>query len=158
MIPGNIIQFLDRANVGLAATRDRSLVPRGHSVSGWALALDGRTLTFSVPAGACEHLVEALEDNGQIALTFEEYPEHETYQLKGRYVRHRPAVAADAEIAERVRQRFVRSVLPLAGEEARASLRAFIQPPVLAIDVEVREIFVQTPGPGAGARLVGGDA
>jgi hypothetical protein len=73
-------------------------------------------------------------------------------------VRHRPAVAADAEIAERVRERFVRGVLPLAGEGAEPLLRAFVQPPVLAVDIEVREIFVQTPGPGAGARLVEGEA
>ena len=158
MIPAKIIHFLDRANVGLAATRDHNLVPRGHSLCGWTVAVDGRTLTVLLSAGASEHLFESFEDNGQIAVTIEAYPEHETYQFKGRYVRHRPAVPADAEIAERVRERFVRGVLPIAGEGSEPTLRAFVQPPVLAFDVEVREIFMQTPGPGAGARLVEGAA
>ena len=52
----------------------------------------------------------------------------------------------------------MRSVLPIAGEVAVHALRAFVQSPVLAVDVEVREIYVQTPGPGAGARLVPGEA
>jgi hypothetical protein len=32
-------------------------------------------------------------------------------------------------------------------------LNAYIQPPGLAVEFEVHEVFVQTPGPGAGARL-----
>ena len=157
MIPGKIIHFFDRANVGLAGTRDRNLVPHGHSVCGWALAPDARTLTVFVPEGGRKHLIESLEDNGQIALTIEQYPEHEAYQFKGRYIRHRPAEKGDAEIAERIRERFVQSVLAFVGERAGPSLRAFVQIPALAIDFEVRELFVQTPGPGAGARLVAGE-
>jgi hypothetical protein len=33
-------------------------------------------------------------------------------------------------------------------------LSAFILRPALAVEFEVREIFMQTPGPGAGTRLV----
>jgi hypothetical protein len=154
MIPGKIIHFLDRANVGHAGTRDRNLVPHGHSMCGWTLAPDGHTLTILVPEGGRAHLVESLEDNGQVAVTIEEYPAHEAYQFKGRYLRHRPAVPGDVEIARRIREDFMRAVLPIAGEVAVHALRAFVQSPVLAIDVDVREVYVQTPGPGAGARLV----
>ena len=153
MIPGKIIRFLNRANVGHAGTRDRNLVPHGHGVSGWAVGPDGQTFTVFVPAGAREHLIESLEDNGQISITIEEYPEHEAYQVKGRYVRHRPTEQEDVDTAERIRERFVKAVLPLAGEVAVQALHAFVQQPVLAIDIDVREIYVQTPGPGAGARL-----
>jgi hypothetical protein len=38
--------------------------------------------------------------------------------------------------------------------DAEHLLRAFIPRPALAVEFEVREVFVQTPGPGAGARLV----
>jgi len=154
MIPGKIIHFLDRANVGHAGTRDRKLVPHGHRVCGWALAPDGRTLTVLVPEGGREHLIESLEDNGQLAVTIEEYPRHEAYQFKGRYVRHRQVTQEDAEIAQRVRENFMASVLPIAGEVAVHALRAFVQSPVVAVDVDVREVYLQTPGPGAGARLV----
>ena len=153
MIPAKIVQFLEYANVAHAGTRDANLVPHGHSVSGWALASDARTLTVIVPEGARGHLIESLQDNGELALTVEKYPEAETYQFKGRYVRHRPAVESDVELVTDIRERFTKAILPVAGELAESALRAFIRTPALAVDIEVREIYVQTPGPGAGARL-----
>jgi hypothetical protein len=33
-------------------------------------------------------------------------------------------------------------------------LSAFVSPPSMAVDFEVLEIYLQTPGPGAGTRLV----
>ena len=158
MIPGKIVHFIDRANVGHAGTRDRNLVPHGHTMCGWSLAPDGRTLTILVPESGRAHLIESLEDNGQVAVTIEEYPEHEAYQFKGRYLRHRPAETRDIEVTQRIREDFMRSVLPIAGEVAVRALRAFVQLPALAVDVDVREVYVQTPGPGAGARLVPGEA
>jgi len=158
MIPGRIVRFLDRANVSHAGTRDRNLVPHGHRVSGWRLGSDGRTLTVLLPDGARPHLIESLEDNGQFAVTVEEYPAHETYQFKGRYVRHRPAGDEDIEVVERLRERFVNSVIQLFGEAAAGPLRAFSQRPSLAVEFVVEEIYVQTPGPGAGARLFPAEA
>jgi hypothetical protein len=153
MIPGKIVRFLERANVSAAGTRDRNLVPHGHRVSGWRLGTDGRTLIVLLPEGARPYLIESLEDNGQFSVTVEEYPAHETYQFKGRYVRHRPAGREDVEIADRTRDRFFSSVIQLFGEAAIVPVRAFVQPPSIAVEFEVREIYVQTPGPGAGARL-----
>ena len=158
MIPGKIIHFLERANVSHAGTRDRNLVPHGHRVSGWSVGSDGRTLTVLVPEPARAHLIESLEDNGQFSITIEEYPAHEAYQFKGRYVRHRPVGSEDVAIADRMRERFLRSVMPFYGDAAVIPVRAFIQPPSLAVDFEVDEIYVQTPGPGAGARLLPAEA
>jgi hypothetical protein len=158
MIPGKIIRFLERANVSHAGTRDGQLVPHGHKVSGWRMGGDEKTLTVLLPEFARPHLIESLEDNGQFSVTIEEYPAHETYQFKGQYIRHRSAGAEDVEIVDRTRERFLTSVLPFFGEEARAPIRAFVQPPALAVDIEVREIYVQTPGPGAGARLFPAEA
>ena len=63
-----------------------------------------------IPNPLTDRLIESLEDNGQLALTIEEFPTHETYQLKGRYLRHRPVEADDLAMVERFRVRFVRSV------------------------------------------------
>lgn len=153
MIPGKIVRFLERANASAAGTRDRNLVPHGHRVSGWRLGVDGRTLIVLMPEGARRHLIESLEDNGQFSVTVEEYPAHETYQFKGRYVSHRPADREDVEIANRTRERFFSSIIQLFGDAASVPVRAFVQPPSIAVEFEVHEIYVQTPGPGAGARL-----
>jgi len=155
MIPEKIVRFLEqRANIAFAGTRNRDLVPFGHRVSGWSVGADGRTLTAFTPEPFTAGLVESLQENGEFALTVEDFPAHETYQFKGRYVRHRPVQREDIDIVDRIRERFMknmRTVFPAAAEDIVA---AFISKPGLAVEFEVSEIFVQTPGPGAGARIV----
>lgn len=156
MIPGKIVRFLEeRANVGLAGTRDHQLLPWGYRMSGWRVAPDGRTLTVLVATPRADHLVESLQDNGQFAVTVAEHPTHETYQLKGRYVRHRPIQQDDLAVTRLVRERFARSIrteIPPGVSEAHV-VGTQVPPPSVAVDIEVGEVYVQTPGPGAGSRL-----
>lgn len=155
MIPGRIVRFLEQyANVAFAGTRNHDLVPYGHRVSGWSVGADGRTVTALIPGQFTPRLVESLEENGQFALTVEEFPSHETYQFKGRYLRHRPAQEEDVQIVHRIRERFVKSLKPIYVDAPENVLRAFIGEPHLAVEFEVLEVYLQTPGPGAGARLV----
>lgn len=154
MIPARIIRFLEeRASVGFAGTRDAALVPSGHRVPGWHVDPSGRTLTAFMPEVSAPRLLEALLDNGLIALTFEEIGTHETYQIKGRYLSHRPVSRAEIEVADLMRERFTKSVRSLYDEQTTVLLAASIPAPTLAIEIGVNEVFVQTPGPGAGARI-----
>ena len=155
MIPGKIAQFLEqRANVAFAGTRNRDMVPFGHRVSGWCVGPDGRTLTAFVPEPFTAGLVESLQENGELALTVEDFPAHETYQFKGRYVRHRPVQREDIDIVDRIRERFMKSMRAVYPAVPGGVAGAFISTPGLAVEFEVFEIYSQTPGPGAGARLV----
>ncbi len=155
MIPGKIVRFLEQhANVAFAGTRDRDRVPYGHRVCGWHVSPDGRTLTALIAEQFTTRLVEALEDNGEIALTVEEFPSHETYQFKGRCRRHRAPSDGDYAVVDRIRNRFVRSVRPLYTDAPEHLLQAFTLKPALAVEFDVREVYLQTPGPGAGTRLV----
>lgn len=158
MIPTSLVRFLERANVGHIGTRDAQLVPYGDRVSGWVVSPDARTVTVLVASTDTARLVASLEENGHVALTVEEYPAHEAYQLKGRYLAHRPVRRQDGETAEQMRQRFVRALKPFYPPEAEPMMRAYTQAPTLAVEFEVQDIFVQTPGPGAGARLGGAPA
>ena len=153
MIPSKIVRFLERANVAHAGTRDARLVPHGHRVCGWSVDGEAGTLVVLIARSSCAQLVESLEDNGQFSATIEEYPAHEAYQFKGSYIRHWTAGRAEIEIADRTRERFLKSVLPIFGEQAERPVRAFVQQPAVAVEFQVREIYVQTPGPGAGALL-----
>jgi hypothetical protein len=153
-IPGRIVRFLEQsANLGFAGTRDRNLVPYGHRVSGWRVGADGRTLTALVAEHFTAHLVESLQDNGELALTVEEFLSHETYQFKGRYLRHRLLDEEDLEVVGRIRERFFKNIRQFYADTPEHVLNAFVLAPALAVDFDVREIFLQTPGPGAGARL-----
>jgi hypothetical protein len=155
MIPGKIARFLEqRANVAFSGTRTRDLVPLGHRVSGWSVGADGRTMTAFVPEPFTASFDDGLQENGEFALTVEDFPAHETYQFKGRYVRHRPVQREDIDIVDRIRERFTKSLTTVYPTVPEHVARAFISEPGLAVEFEVLEIFVQTPGPGAGTRLV----
>ena len=155
MIPGKLVRFLDQyANVAFAGIRDGALVPFGHRVSGWQVSVDQRTITVLLPDEFLERVVESLQQNGELALTVEEFPSHETYQFKGRHLRHRGLQDDDGDIVDRVRRRFVKSMRPIYPDVPEDVLKAFVSPPSLAVEFEVLEIYLQTPGPGAGTRLV----
>ena len=155
-VPGRILRFLEQhANLAFAGTRNRELVPYGHRVSGWYVEAGEGRLTALVAEPFTANLVESLQDNGELALTVEEFPSHETYQFKGRYLRHRAVQEKDLEVAKQIRERFVKSVRHVYSDSLEPLLRAaFIQAPVVAVEFEVHEIYLQTPGPGAGTRLV----
>lgn len=140
--------------MAFVGVRDRDLVPFGHRVSGWQVGADQRTMTILVPDEFLEKLLESLKENGELAITVEEFPSHETYQFKGRYLRHRAVQEDDGEMVERVRRRFVKSLKPMYADAPEDILKSFISPPSLAIEFDVLEIYLQTPGPGAGTRLV----
>jgi hypothetical protein len=155
ILPGKIVQFLEqRANVAFAGARSRDLVPLGSRVSGWRIGADGRTLIALVPEPHTAGFVESLKENGEMALTVESFPSHETYQFKGRFVRHRPVQRDDLDMVDRIRDRFLKNLRTVYSMLPESIGAAFISPPGLAVEFDVLEIYLQTPGPGAGARLV----
>ena len=155
VIPEKIVHFLEQqANAAFAGTRNRDLVPFGHRVSGWSIGADGRTLTVFIAEPLTAGVVESLQENGELALTVEAFPAHETYQFKGRYVSHRPAHREDIAIVDRIRERFMKNMRTIFPGVPDGTVGAFTSKPVFAVKFEVSEIFVQTPGPGAGARIV----
>ena len=154
MIPGKIINFLEQeATVAVAGTRDKHLIPHIHRVSGWSLGPDQQTISCLIPEEYASDLISSLEDNGQFALTVEQIGSHETYQFKGQYVDSRLINEADIAVFERCREQFARIVSVLFGLSEDAC-GAYILKPRMVISFKVREIFLQTPGPGAGQRLV----
>ena len=167
MIPHEIKGFLEGATVGLAGTRDDKLVPRTHKVSGWIVGSDRQTITCFIPNDYARNLITSLEDNGRFALTVlgsttgpkasnpprPDVDAHECYQFKGTYVDSRPTNDADIAVVDQTRERFQKLFIPLFGFSEEGSA-AHIRKPSLAVSFRVREIFDQTPGPGAGRRIV----
>jgi hypothetical protein len=166
MIPEEIATFLDGATVGFGATRDEALVPQLHFIVGWTVGEDRRTLTCFFPASHSEKLIPALEDNGQFAFTVlgsgsgprasnppnPSVDFHECYQFKGSYVASRPANEGDFPLAEQKAKQFGALLQPLFGL-SEGGCNALFRKPALAMTFEVREIYDQTPGPGAGRKI-----
>lgn len=152
-VPAEIIGFLSDAIVGVAGTRNADLAPRVHRISGWRVEADRETMACMFPEQFTPHLLESLEQNGQFTVTIERIPSHETYQFKGEFLSAKPCTADDIEVCNRIRDKFGTTV-PMFVPVSEAAARAFCIPPSLTIRFRVREIYTQTPGPGAGRRIV----
>lgn len=153
MIPGKILRFLeDAGTIAVSGTREANLRPHVHYVSGWDVEPDKQTIRCSINQAHTDHLIRSLEDNGQFSLTVEQIGSHETYQFKGNYAGSTQPNSADLAAHQRMTHRFAKAVNQLFGlPEDRC--RAYIAPPSLVVRFMVREIFLQTPGPGAGHRI-----
>ena len=79
---------------------------------------------------------------------------HEAYQLKGTYASSRPADEHELAFQEAHLAKLgaaLRQVFP--EEFATALIRAIAYRPSVAITFRVEEVFLQTPGPGAGSKM-----
>lgn len=157
VIPGVLLGFLEeRGSVGMACSRTADRKPRIRWLSGWRAAADGRELVCLVSRGFTDGLAEEIRDNGEFAATIEHIGPHETYQFKGTVLGIEKAGPEDQALCERLRVRFADTVrkVDCRPEFTGDRLKRYIPPPEVAVRLRVREIFLQTPGPGAGRRLV----
>jgi hypothetical protein len=155
LIPEKIVRFFnEHANMGFGGIRDAELRPAGCRVSGWQLQPDG-TLSALLPGPFLDRILGPLNDNGHFAMLGEEHPSHVTYQLKGRFLRQRAIEPRDLALVRDTRARLSRSmrVLLPPGFDVDQMLRWHAPDPEVAIEVEVREVYLQTPGPQAGSRV-----
>lgn len=153
VIPGIIVDFLERATGALAGTRDADLVPHVHRVGGWRVSDDRRSMTCVMAEQLTRHLRSDLEDNGRVTVTIEEIGPHETYQFKGLCLEIRAPDEEERHAFERTRDRFAKVVALLFGIDEEGC-RSHLAQPTVAVRFAVEEIYVQTPGPGAGRRLM----
>lgn len=152
-----LLDFLERATVAFAATRDANLVPRIRYVCGWRHEPGGEILRCMIEERHCDGLAESLADNRMFAVTIEEIGPHETYQFKGDVVETQAPTPADLAVVERARERLVRMIHSIYAIPEPVVL-AYYERPGLTVRLRVREIYVQTPGPAAGRRLVPAEA
>ena len=147
-LPPELFALLDGPAVMHLATRDAELQPTSTFAFGLDAAGDGREVTVFVPVALATPTLANLRDNGQMALTIVRPTDHRSVQLKGTWLGERRA--DDADRAHVARQRYaLTQELGLVGVP-RSLWRRFAWWPSLALRMEVRDAFVQTPGPKAG--------
>ena len=152
-IPGHLVEFLAEATIAIVGTRGPDLVPNVHRPCAFRLGEDGKSIVCLFPEAFTDGLESALRDNGEVAFTVSQVPSHETYQIKGKWIESGPIDGPDLRLYELCRERVVARISKLFGIEP-ATLRENVPPPALRVRFDVREIFDQTPGPGAGRRIV----
>jgi hypothetical protein len=155
-IPGVLLKFLDRASLAFAGTRNRERVPHFQWVAGWAVEPDRTGIAFFVDQLFGARLLQDVAECPRLALTIEHIGPHETYQFKGEFAGSRPMGPPEQAASDRCRERFVRDVQAIDTRWGftREMLERYHGRPSLAIVLRVDAVYLQTPGPGAGRRLV----
>jgi hypothetical protein len=154
MIPDRVVEVLHGPAWIQIGSRDETLRPAHTLAIGAVVHDDRQTVTVFVPTARSDRVLRDLRDNGRIALGVS-LASHEAYQLKGTYVSSRPT-----DDAERARQEAQRAAMLASAMEAgfpegiaRPLTLGLAYAPGVAITFRVEEVFLQTPGPGAGSRL-----
>ncbi len=112
---------------------------------------DRKTMTVFVFEPFADVILKNLNDNGRISLIAASMPSHETYQFKGAYVSSRKTENKDLELQENYRNKLLEHFIPFDFPEN--FIRNMPYNPGIAVTFRVEEIFVQTPGPGAGKKI-----
>jgi hypothetical protein len=153
VVPADTVAFL-QSLTGFLATRDRENRPTACECI--VLDLDPETGVGEVAAVArfARQMPENLRDNGRFAVVVSRaWKDHRSAQIKGRCL----GVSGPVRIPERVRPAIeglaaVLDTFTLPPRVAR-DFRAGEAEPLYIVKVQVEEVYVQTPGPGAGKKL-----
>lgn len=133
------------------ATRDAGLAP--HGATAWAVTVDPdrQHLVVYVHEMESPQVLADLRANGELAVGFGRPTDDRACQLKGTFVAADPAPERVRALVERQADGF-RHELEQVGIP-RALTQGSSTWPCVAIRMRVRDVFVQTPGPGAGERM-----
>jgi hypothetical protein len=115
---------------------------------------DRQTVTVFVPTARSGRVLRDLTGNGRIAVGLA-LASHESYQLKGTYISSRPTDDTDRARQEARRAALLESALEAGYPEtiARPLALGLAITPGVAITFRAEQVFLQTPGPGAGTLL-----
>ncbi|HSD10550.1 MAG TPA: pyridoxamine 5'-phosphate oxidase family protein [Candidatus Binatia bacterium] len=153
MIPDRVVEVLRGPAFMHVGTRDAELHPAHAFAVGAIVSEDRQAVTFFVPEIASGRILRDLRDNGRVALAVG-LVSHEAYQLKGTCASSRPADEQEVAFEEAHLAKLLTALRQLFPEEfATALIRAIPCRPSVAITFRVEEVFLQTPGPGAGNKL-----
>jgi hypothetical protein len=151
VVSPELATFVSGGVVIVAATRDADLRPELTRAWGPLVSADGAAVTLCLNAAPGSRMVSNLEGNGAIAVTFVLPTTYRGVQMKGTVLGMREPTAEELTRVEEHVAAFVDQVEQV-GVPANLA-RRLVQPEFVAVTFAVRELYDQTPGPGAGARL-----
>lgn len=150
-IPKELLELVEGGASILVGTRDAALRPECLRAVGAELGPDRSTLVVYVPSELAARTIANLESNGAIAVTFSQISNHHTLQVKGKLRTLRRSRKNERGLQERWLAAFTEQ-LHMTGFSRRIGRRLRYWPSV-ALELEIDELFTQTPGPGAGRRI-----
>lgn len=152
-IPDELAAFLESGLAIVVGTRDAALRPDGAAALAMRVHADGAHVTLFVSDASAARLSHSLAQSPRIAVVLDLPSTHRACQLKGTVLSVRPATDAERPEIDRQRDALYRDLESIGIPSAMfAEWRVW---PSMALEIEVQELYEQTPGPGAGDRLQG---
>jgi hypothetical protein len=147
-LPEEIVDLVESGVSILVGTRDGELRPASVRGVGAQVSPDRRKVTVFLPEATAAKAARNLRDNGEIAVAFSRPIDNLAVQIKGRCHELRRAAEGERPIPERYGVAFVE--MTYAVGMPRSLMKRMTVWPAWAASFEVREVYSQTPGPGAG--------
>lgn len=151
MISEKIRTHLAAPCTGYLGTCNAERIPHVARAHGWRVDEDGKSLHVLVPPAFADAIEADLKANGHVSFVIGNLLDMETFQFKGPLMScgalTEPDVAAYRERTDATVQGLMKLGLP------EPVVRRAYDAPSLVVRFEVRDVFVQTPGPGAGEKL-----
>jgi hypothetical protein len=151
MIPSPIFELLQTGVSVVVGTRDAALMPECTRAWGIHVGTDRRSITIYLTETISRQTLLNLKENGQIAISCTRPTDHVACQLKGQVRAIRPADPRDRKYSMTWHRKFTDELIAIGVPGALSE--AWITEPALAVEVEVTDTFLQTPGPGTGERV-----
>lgn len=150
-LPPPFVDLVEGGASVLVATSDLRLRPEATRACGAKVSPDRRRVVVYLPTAVSARARQNLAEHPEIAAGISRPLDNLSIQVKGPCVEVRTGTEEDRAVVERYLAQF-RETLYLIGLPRSLTAR-FNAWPVVAVTFEVRDVFVQTPGPGAGKRL-----
>ena len=146
-----LAEFLESGLAIVVGVRDGDLNPDG--AAAWAVEVDEERSRFTVYLHeiAAAELMRFLRSHAEIAINLDQPTSHRACQAKGVFVGTRAARDDERELVDRQVEGFRKDLAEIGFPPAlTAAWRTW---PCTALDVQVTQLFEQTPGPGTGGPL-----
>jgi general stress protein 26 len=147
-ISPDIVSLIESGAATWAATSDGEGNPEPTRVMGTRVREEGRALTLYFPTQQSGRTLANLEKTRQVTVFFATQTSYRAVQIKGEVVAIRASRAADRRVQEAYKQSFIELAVAVGVPRALVSRLAYW--PSTAVDITVRELYEQTPGPRAG--------
>jgi len=151
MILPQLFDLLQTGVSVIVGTRDASFMPESTRAWGIHVAKDCASVTIFLTEAISKKTLQNLRDNGLVAISCTRPTDHAACQLKGRLRTIRPAGQADHEQSTNWHRDFTQELVAIGVPSGMCE--AWMTEPALAVEIDVTEVFHQTPGPGAGEKV-----
>jgi hypothetical protein len=122
-------------------------------VNGILIAPNKQMLTCFVPAHYAEKLLANVTVNPNLSLMTAIILTYESYQLKGKYVDHRPVAPDELDLCETYIAGYGETVEKI-GLVGDTMIKQYINHSYIAIRMAVEAVFEQTPKMGTGGQIM----